>query len=269
MNKILTMLGTNNYKILDYDKLLPGDIFTSPKNDLIGIVLRNDCLLMKAKAWKSFRVKFANIQLYGPFAIRRNREKIDHIDFDEYFAGNSDNPYALYHVLQCVLNKCSLSSLTQFPPLFFNKARVNRLDELKTMESIADVGDTVFMYTRNSRVSNLIRKVDKGPWAHLGMVGENKTISHLTTHGMRFAKFGDFLDENIDIALYRFNVPLNQGKKTKILEIIAQQHVSNPKYSWIKVVAIVLRKTLKIPIPIPVTPSNIIYSNHLRLLHYC
>lgn len=269
MNQILRMMGTTKYKNLDYGALLPGDIFSSPKNDLMGLILQRDCLLMRAKAWSPFRVKYENLQLYAPFKIRRSRKTLKSIDLNKYFAVNCDNPYALYHVVHHIINEAELIDFTQYPPLYYNKAKLNRLQELREMEKNAEVGDTVFMYARNNRVSRLIRKVDKGPWSHVGMVGRDKTISHMTTAGMQLSRFTDFMDENLDIALYRLNIPLDNEKKSKILEAIDQQHAQNPKYSWIKVLAIFLRKSLNIPVPITHTPSAIIYSNQFKLIRYC
>lgn len=269
MNQILRMVGATKYKNLDYSVLLPGDMFSSPKRDLMGLILQKDCLLMRANTWSPFRVKFENLQLYAPFRISRGGKILKSIDLDKYFAVNCDNPYALYHVIHCFINEFEFVDLTQYPPLYFNKAKLSRLQELREMENNAEVGDTVFMYARNSRVSRLIRKVDKGPWSHVGMVGRGKTISHMTTSGMQLSRFTDFMDENLDIALYRFNIPLDKEKKSKILEVIDQQHARNPKYSWIKVLAIILRKSFKIPVPIPHTPSDIVYSNQLRLIRYC
>ncbi|OGV32560.1 MAG: hypothetical protein A2020_14770 [Lentisphaerae bacterium GWF2_45_14] len=273
IKKITTLFslrsGNNELHDANYDLIQPGDTFTSTANHLLGVKLQNEFLMLDMERTCSYRVKCENLLSLAPFSIERVPHVNEITEIEKYFETNCDNPFAVYNVYRCIVNHITVNKLTQFPPLYFNKSKLNRKDELAKMNELANTGDTVFTYIRNSRISQIIRQVDRGPWSHVGVVGEDKNISEMTTVGMRKSNFSDYISNNADVALYRSQGALNQNQKNQIIKVIESIHASRPKYGWGKILAIFLNKRLNLPIPITVTPADLIYANNLQLIHFC
>jgi hypothetical protein len=165
------------------------------------------------------------------------------------------------------------ANLTQFPPLFHKKDGINHVSCVKKLKDLARIGDQIYTFDRNSAVSTLIRKVDRGMWSHVALIDENKNIYELTTSGMRTSDFSSLNNPTLDIGLYRMrndneNEDEDEEKHREIiLEMKRESQRHQIKYSWVKVFLIYLKRRFDLPIPIPF-PADMMYMNLLELISY-
>ena len=253
---------------MNLGQIIPGDIFASPKYSLMGVMLKQEFLILNSKTWLSFRIRPENIIKTSPFRIRRAKYAVDENYLESYFSANRDNPYALYNVLSCLGNGRHITDLTQLPPLYFNKDITGMGQSLRKMAEQSEGGDMVCIYRRDSRVSGLIRKIDKGYWSHVGLVAKDKKIHHMTTEGMRVDAFDTFKSENIDIGLYRIKNGLDESAKSRMLAKLSEIETAAPTFGWVTLIPIILQKYFRLPIGCAITPADMIYSNELELIGF-
>ncbi len=152
------------------------DLLTSPKNHIMGVKLKNDFLLLNVKHFYSFRFKIQNINFLDDCIGLSLPNPLDTEYLENYFSENQDNPYAIQHLMNCFTRKLPLNNLTQFPPLCTNKTASSQRKALEKMYSQAQLMDSLFTYDRTNGISRLIRKIDCGPWSHVGIIDQNKNI---------------------------------------------------------------------------------------------
>ena len=225
-----------------------------------------DTVLMMAprRTMYSYRIRPENLDAV-PVLLFKSPIGIDKGKLTKYFAENCDNPYALFFVLSRLLTGQPIEGLTQFPPLSYPKFESG----IHHLRDIADVGDSVFCFDRESFLSRIIRSVDYSPWSHVGtVIGPNRIVD-VTLSGLRQTDFLAFESPSLDVALYRPKQDPTPEQKAKIVDFAERSLLARHiRYSWRKAFLIYLRKRWKLPVTKILSPGDLIYSNAFRLIGY-
>ena len=259
------------YRSYDIGKLdlEPGDIITSPRNHLMGIMLEKDFIAVDVKHFFSFRFKLQNIGYLRNIKIARSPIPIDVHFLEDYFFQNNDNPYSVQHVMNCIFNMNTIEHLTQFPPLYVKKDETHQRDAIEKMMSKAMIGDSVYSYDRNSGISRLIRKIDKGPWSHVGKVDGDKNIVEMTTSGIAKSTFSSLAIPSLDVGLYRLrDRVLDDAEQERIQKFLDTALMNQIKFNWRGIFIVFLNKKVGLPFKHLPTPADLIYSNNYELIAY-
>jgi hypothetical protein len=271
MNSLIRYIEGKNQARSDWHRinLDAVDLLTSPKNRIMGVKLKNDFLLLNVKYFYSFRFKIQNINFLDDCMVLSLPYPLDKEYLENYFNENQDNPYAIQHIMNCFTKRIPINNLTQFPPLRINKKASSQREALEKMYSQAQLMDSLFTYDRTSGISRLIRKIDSGPWSHVGMIDKNKNIVEMTTSGIIKTDFFSLCNPMIDIGLYRIkDLVLNEQQKEasqKKLEDSLKQQI---KFDWLGILKVFLIKKFNLPIRHRATPAELIYSNKFELISY-
>jgi hypothetical protein len=244
-------------------------VITSPKHHLMGLSLKEDFIVINVKYYYSFRLKLHNIAYLSKFTVFRCKQPVDLNYLEKYFAENKDNPFAVQNVMNCIPKGRKLENLTQFPPLNAVKNETNQKRAIEHMYNEARIGDSIFTFNRKSGISRYIRKIDKGPWSHVGLVDKDKNIVEMTTSGIAKSDFLSLCDPSLDVGLYRIRglTPDNaeQDGMQKFLDDLLREHA---KFDWFAIFLIFLHKKLHLPVKHVPTPADLMYSNNLELISY-
>jgi len=115
MHSLIYLLDKKNLKSASIDNLSETDICINPKQDLMGLVLKEEFLLLKYKEFYSYRIKFNKSGFLCLKLVKYLRQKVSKDYLEEYFKANEDNPYALNQVIVCMTNGLDVTDLTQYP----------------------------------------------------------------------------------------------------------------------------------------------------------
>jgi hypothetical protein len=255
---------------IDTVNLQSVNLISSPKHNLMGISLGDEFIMLNVKYYFSFRFKLYNVGYFKPFDLFASKQPFDKEYLKQYFSQNQDNPYAIQNVMNvCVHTGKVPADLTQFPPLYIKKE--DKMQNMKRIYNEARIGDSIFTFNRDSVISRLIRKYDKGMWSHVGIVADMKrNIYEVTTSGASLSDFSSLYGDNLDVGLYRpkgeFLSP--SDKQLELQLVIATQLKKGVRFDWKGIFLIFLRKRFGIPVKRITTPADIICANQLQLMCY-
>ncbi len=270
MKELINIVNTK-YKEFDINKLDYNKPYfiVSPKDDLEGIILENETIMLKYKEMFSFKMPTGNICNLRQWIILYNKDINDITYFRNYFYDNNCNPYAIAMLFKYLrYNVKELTNLTQFPPLNFKKTKEEQSNAMDLVIQKAEPSDLIFVYDRKSGISKYIRKIDRCMWSHCGGINMNKEIIEMTTAGIRRGSFEEYRNENIDLGLYRLKQQISFESKEKMHDFSEDKLRKQTRYNWKGVVKLYLKKKFKIPIDAGPSPADIIYGNKLQLIAY-
>jgi len=251
----------------------------SIKSDLFGISIGNEFLMQKYKEMASFRVNFNNILQFKSIEIFSTNLSIDNNIVRKYFNRNRDNPYAITHFLNSIIeqtqnnyNSVNISSITQYPPLEPFKTIKSINDDLKIVEENLKLGDLLLSSNKNSRISKHIINVTKEQWSHCGNVISNKKIFEMTVQGISNTNFNTYYDSGNNVALYRIkgNNPKTKEIEKEIEKFINKNKTQKIYYNWEGVFwkYFLIKTRLEKHFKSMPTPGSLIKGNHFDLIAY-
>ena len=151
------------------------------KRRFIGIVLSDDVLMLDYALMSSFRIKRVNLgQASKPIEVFRVRTApFEQAYVEQFFADNSDNPFALWNMLSSLASGRTPNRLTQLPPLLRKRSAAEQSEAIARMADLAISADILMTFDRSSGLHRLIRKYDKGMFGHCAMVSNRKRSTNL------------------------------------------------------------------------------------------
>jgi hypothetical protein len=275
MQSILKILDpVDHVTNLEYPNLENVHFVSSPKNNLMGVHLGRDFLMLDATHYLSFRIKEGNFNYIKPVQLFSYRRGFDKDYMEQYFCENEDNPYAIQFVMNLSHRAVSFSAeskITQFPPLFYRKPHQWYQKACERLLAHAEVGDTLFSYNRQSKISRLIRRIDKSPWSHCDTIHANKQIVGMSASGFNRDNLVNCFDPSRDLALYRLKLPLSEEQKAlMVLQSEIRLAFKLWRYGWRQVFKVFLRKKYGLfRHSSPPSVADLIYSNSYQLIDYC
>lgn len=274
MQSILKMVDRVPHESsLLYPNLGSVHFITSPKNNLMGIHLGKEFLVLDVAHYSSFRIKDCNFNFIEPVQLLSYKNEFNKEYMEHYFHENEDNPYAIQFVMNMSQRGIAFnadSKITQFPPLFYRKPNQWYHEACERLLNHAEVGDSLFSYSHKSKISRLIRRVDKSPWSHVDMVYTNKQIAGATISGFNNDNLYNSFDPSSDLALYRVKEPLSEEQKKLIILQIEIRLALKPRYGWGGLFKTFLKKKYGLfRKSSPVSIADLIYLNSFQLIDYC
>lgn len=245
-----------------------GDLISVPSQKIIGVGIDDTVLCVDIEKMISFRMKFCNIGGLYPFQVLRPRVPFDLQVASQFFGNNQDNPYAVFHFIHDVKDGLNVNAPTQYPPLNARKDEAVQQAGLLRIAQASQTCDLLFMTVRNSGVSNLIRKIDRCQFSHVGMIARPGILVDLTISGMNQSHLLAYADPAYDLALYRPRFPMSEEGKAAVVAQMNKQVEANVQYSWPKVLKIFLHKRWGWKIKVPPTPGDLLAGGQFQLIDF-
>ena len=239
----------------------------------VGLTLGDEVVVLDYKFSYTFRISLPNI-LHVPYRLHHMRcldPPYDSACIATYLSENKDNPYGLWNVIQAVGSNPRPAELTQVPPLYYPKDANSQRQAVERMRDLAQPGDIFFTFHRQSGLSWLIRKWDRGMWSHAGMVGRDSLLHEMTTSGLMASGFSRLCGPSLDVGLYRIQLATTAEQRERVCQWLDKKATENLPYAWYKLIRIGLQLKLGIPYkrgPSEVTPGEMMRANCLKLICY-
>lgn len=154
---------------------------------------------------------------------------------------------------------------------FANPIKLPRLDPIdleqrdfrwKQLTQLVRRGDALFTFDTRSFFSKLIAFVDNGPWSHVAMCTDTKTVIEAITSGVQERELEVYAHHRYRVGLYR---PIGLVDPEKSLEFMRAQ--IGKSYAYSKAAVAGLQKFLNRNRLAP-TPNDLAISRHLFLICY-
>lgn len=235
----------------------------------MGVILKNSILFLDYKSFSSYRIKRGNLCFEkGLFALPGSTE-LDYDYLDSYFRRNNDNPYALYHLINCICLDRGTTDLVDFPPLRVDyQGPEQRTAAIETLLQKAKLGDSVFSRPLEpSSFSSAIRKCDKTPFSHMGTyVGKGMTVDA----GLDGVTCNDLQETALSnhIALYTFRQPMPDEKKNEMAARMIAESQKPTAYNYKGVFRVFLARQFRLPIKHAASIGDLLYSKNFDLVAY-
>lgn len=257
------------------------DLFISKKSNIQGIALTNDLLFTNIRKIYSFRSRIENIINWnlGDFKLLKAPDNsIDRVFLEKYFQENMDNPFAIYFILNLIVNKVIVTEknvVTQFPPLRQKPSKDICINEFERVKNKVMPGDSIFMFNRESNISRKIRYIDRSQWSHVADMFTNTMIQDLTTSGIQRYDISNLDPYQTDIAVYRQLDSMGKTDYSDWYSYCEETYNRNLKYNWYGILKAYIFRTFpkllfiksKFP-PKDITLSDLINFNQLVLIDY-
>jgi len=135
---------------------------------------------------------------------------------------------------------------------------------------LAEPGDTVASFRRDSEISRKIRSMDDGQWSHVAKVNHKGQLLDVGPGGGQVNEFESLADGVSDIALYRLKQQLSEEEKERQLDLLAQMTEKFPsvRYNWRGAIRAIIARRWMPNLKHAPTPSELLNMNLLRLVGY-
>ena len=267
MKAFLNHLDDERWAIADINdaNLEQCDLFVAPRLKMRGVVLGDEAVVLHARYHCTFRLNLRNLEYLQNYALLSLREPLDKKYVATYLAANSDSPYGLQNILNCVDLGVAVRDLTQFPPLYKPKTAQQQREGIDRIRAAGKSGDMVAVSNRKSGISRRIRELDRSPFSHVGMVYEPGVLAEVTTSGKAISNFNELEDPSYDVALYRLKAVLLTPEQ----EALMQRMWRNPiKYGWWDAIKTYFIRKFRLPDAESRTVGDLLYTNQFRLIEY-
>ncbi len=262
MDRIINKVETNCRFRPSSVELSEFDVVMCPKK-FSGIAMDDCVLILNVHGMYSFRAQLPNLDSL-PIVLFKRPVPVDRGFLQRYFAENHDNPYALFNAIAVLSRNQPVAFLSQLPPLLYSKDRTAFLK----LAEMAEIGDVVFSFDRESNLARMIRRVDYSHWSHTAAYAGNGRLVEVTTGGLSETPIESLYRPSLDIGLYRPRVRPTVDQKAVMEDYIKASLKRGIAYDWMGVLRTYLRKRWRIPLRAPPTPGDLIYANFLELIAY-
>lgn len=155
---------------------------------------------------------------------------------------------------------------TDFPKkIMYKNQREYEIRWNKMIRKI-QVADLVFTLDRYSPISWLIIKIDRGIWSHVaGYVGNGQIIEAIFK-GVTKNSITKYKKKRYRVGIYRAREGFKREEKKKIVQYA--HNTLGDGYAFHKLIYTGVIKLLKLKLPYPPTPRDMIMSGKLKLIAY-
>ncbi len=235
----------------------------------MGVLLDDSMLMLDYKSFTSYRTKTGNLCFEKGLSAHASDKNLDYDYLRSYFNRNNDNPYALYHLINCITRDRGTADLVEFPPLHTAcQSNVERLLAIETLINKAKKGDLVFSRPiKPSPLSSAIRWCDKTPFSHVGTyVGKGMTVDA----GLEGVTHNDLreMTQHNHAALYTFRQPISDEKRSEIAALHVEMSNKPTAYNYTGVFKVFLAQKLRLPIKHAASIGDLLYSKNFELVAY-
>lgn len=241
----------------DSDRTYPVDTTGFNK---IGIVTSDKLVVFQYKR-RVLRKTLTEITKL-PYVLRYIEHDIDPLKIDMFFMENFQSPDLFNTGLDSIINRYSeyFENPIKLPMLKIGNL-LKKEKKWKKLCELIEVGDWLCTYDTKSITSNIISKIDTGPWSHIGMCSGKGTIVEAITNGVVERPLSVYAGDNYHVGLYRYA----SSEKEEAVSLMRSQ--IGKKYNFKGAFIAGTQKLFKKPRSAP-TPADLIINSKAELITF-
>jgi hypothetical protein len=260
--------GDLRFMELDGDKM-DVVIFPNKRWPRMGIVLKNEALVLDYNTSMSFRVKSGNLGFSKDAFAAKCRRPLNKTFLESYFLDNQDNPYGIQNIMNLIHRELDVTTATQFPPLCLPKLTGNeRKCAIERLVRLSKKADMIFSTHRQDVISAAIRKYDCCQFSHVAIYLGDGQVADIGPAGGQINSLFDS-DDDTHFALYTWKAGIPDESRETVVRLARDDMRKGLRFNYRGIFLMFLRKRFKLPVMRDVpSVADLLFANNFELVVY-